>query len=99
MIQHQAQQAIAPQALALGAFGVLAALAMLVLTGQGVAYLFSQGQVAGADLVQAHRRHAGAGGTRYRGAAPTAGSATAAGGGRGWRWRERSRCLSPRPGG
>jgi hypothetical protein len=53
VIQHQAQQAIAPQALALGAFGVLAALAMLVLTGQGIAYLLSQAG-SSARTLQAH---------------------------------------------
>jgi hypothetical protein len=53
VIQHQAQQAIAPQALALGAFGVVAALAMLVLTAQGISYLLSQaGSLA--RIVQAH---------------------------------------------
>jgi hypothetical protein len=53
VIQHQAQQAIAPQALALGVFGVLAALAMLVLTGQGIAYLLSRAGPL-ARILQAH---------------------------------------------
>jgi hypothetical protein len=53
VIQHQARQAIAPQALALGAFGVLAALAMLVLAGQGIAYLLS-GAGPPARILQAH---------------------------------------------
>jgi hypothetical protein len=53
VIQHHAQQAIAPQALALGAFGVLAALAMLVLTSQGMSYLLSRAGPP-SRILQAH---------------------------------------------
>ncbi|HTW00783.1 MAG TPA: FtsX-like permease family protein [Streptosporangiaceae bacterium] len=42
IIQDEVQQAIRPQAVALAAFGVIAALAMLVLTGQGVAQMLSR---------------------------------------------------------
>jgi hypothetical protein len=42
VIRSQVQQAIRPQAVALEVFGALAALAMLVLAGQGLAQLLSR---------------------------------------------------------
>jgi hypothetical protein len=41
-VHQQVQQAIGPQAVALGAFAALAALALLVLVGQGLAQLFDR---------------------------------------------------------
>jgi hypothetical protein len=60
IVQHEAQQAIEPQALALAVLGGLAALALLVLMAQGMAQLLSRSAAAAPVLrgVGASRRQA-----------------------------------------
>jgi hypothetical protein len=60
IVHNEVQQAIRPQAVALAVFGVLAALAMLVLVGQGLAQLLSRsaGEVSVLRAVGAARGQA-----------------------------------------
>ncbi len=59
-VHNEVQQAIRPQAVALAVFGILAALAMLVLVGQGLAQLLSRsaGEISGLRAVGAARGQA-----------------------------------------